>query len=110
MSKIKKRRLRLESLEGRELLAADVTAAVSGGTLRITDNNAVVNYVVDGTATPGAFTVTGVGGTAINGYSSRTFYNVKSIFATVGTGYNDVITVQHVGANMLKGDLRIDLP
>jgi hypothetical protein len=103
-------RLRVESLEGRLLLAANVTAAVSGGTLRITDNNAVVNYTVDGTTTPGQFTVTGNAGTTIDGVAAKTFTGVKSIFATVGTGNNDNIKVENISANILKGDLRIDLP
>jgi hypothetical protein len=64
----KYRRLRLENLEPRQMLAGDVTVAVVGGLLSIngdTDNNAIV---ISSTGNPGEFTVSSEDGTTtING-------------------------------------------
>jgi hypothetical protein len=56
---LRKLRLRAEPLEPRRLLAGDVSASVSHGTLFITGDNAD-NFVEGfGTGTPGQFTVEG---------------------------------------------------
>lgn len=76
------RKLRLESLEGRAMLAGNVTASVDGaGTLKIKgDDLANQIAVVADTGTPGDFRVDGLGTTTINGAgSTASFTGVVNI-------------------------------
>ena len=60
------RRLALEPLERRWMMAGDVTAAVVNGNLQIHSDDLADKITVT-QLSPGEFTVTGVGGTTING-------------------------------------------
>ncbi len=53
------RRLQVESLENRELMAGNVTVSFSNGDLRIT-GDANANHVQVRQASPGVYTITGV--------------------------------------------------
>jgi|GEM_PF-5441642 len=67
-ARLPRRRLFLEGLETRAMLAGNVTASVSGGTLFVTGDNADNNVVIQQTGTD-QFTVVGVTGSAttVNG-------------------------------------------
>jgi hypothetical protein len=99
------RKLSFQSLEERTLMAGDVGAAVSNGTLTLTgDSNAndvqVVQLIgTDGRLVAGDFIVIGKNGTTINGFSSRSFGNVTNMNVTLGnpgsrnTGNDDHFTL-----------------
>src|SRR5262245_5328671 len=64
------RKLHFESLEGRALLAGNVTAAVTGGDLIITGDAEANSIVIVHGRGAGEYLVKGVDGTTINGAGS----------------------------------------
>src|SRR5262249_14916053 len=78
-----RRTLHVEQLEGRAMLAGNVTASVSGGNLIIRGDN-VDNGVVISQTDPGTYLVTGIdtagGPTTINGNTDATFTGVTGSF------------------------------
>ena len=89
---LRKLRLRAEPLESRCLLAGDVSASVSHGTLLITGDNADNFVEVFGTGTPGQFTVEGftdnqgVNTTINHSASPQTFSGVTNISVDLKKG------------------------
>ncbi len=92
-----------ESLEGRMMMAGNVTASLSGGCLQLcgdTKNNIIAVTQLSS----GDWSVTGLLGTKICGQKSATFCNVCSINAKLDCG-NDVVAVFN---GCLPCDLCID--
>jgi hypothetical protein len=85
------RRLGFQPLEDRTLMAGDVGAVLSGGTLTLTgDANAndvqvIQNIDQNGALIPGDFSVVGYS-TTINGHSSAHFTGVGNLNASLGSG------------------------
>ncbi|WP_425615829.1 hypothetical protein NA78x_005760 [Anatilimnocola sp. NA78] len=84
---------RVESLEDRLNLAGAVTALLAGPSLFLNGNNLDNEIRIEGTAA-GAFTVSGVNGTTLNGVNngSLNFTKIQNIFVDLRNG-NDVATV-----------------
>ncbi len=70
----KNRRLNLESLEGRKMMAGDVSVALEGQLLTVQGDN-LGNQVVVSQNAAGAVTISGQNGTLINGLPSVRFIN-----------------------------------
>jgi hypothetical protein len=108
------RRLQLESLENRELMAGNVTVSFSGSELRIVGDSAA-NGVEVRQSSPGVYTITGAfeGGAAtkINGRSSITASNVNgNVVVALGAG-NDQLDFGTGDQRVIdvKRDLIIDM-
>ena len=115
------RRLGLESLEGRLLMAANpfgnVQVTVAGGDLILTGDNLqhdvqIVQTMVQGTPVPGSYFVAPRNGTTINGSTTgQYFINVThDIRATLGTN-NDRLLLGNGSSNdnfIVPNDLFID--
>jgi hypothetical protein len=94
----------LESLEGRWLLAGNVTAAVNGGVLTLTGDPQANQLTVYQTA-PGTYHVVGEPGTTING---RPDVTVRGITAGVNVNLGDGDDYLALMA-VVPGDLNINL-
>lgn len=92
------RRLGVESLENRDLMAGNVTASIIQGSLQITgdSNSNVITVVQSG---PGKFTVTGTGTTVNGSTTAKTFTVSKDINIDTNAG-NDRVTMGTTTANM----------
>jgi hypothetical protein len=102
----KNRRLKLESLESRKLMAGDVAVAVEGSLMTIDGDN-LDNQVVVSQALNGNVSVIGQNGTLINGLPSVTFRNpqLNAMEVRMGDG-NDVVTVRGL---QLTNDMFVEL-
>jgi hypothetical protein len=105
--------LGVESLEGREMMAGNVWAAVNGGNLSITGDEAS-NGVEITQVGPTSFRVSGTpnaGATAVNGwFQPRTFTNVTGAIQVNLNGGNDVLRIggtSEFTRNILPDDLNI---
>lgn len=90
------RRLAVEALERRQLLAGDVLVTVTpSGTMYVTGDDADNNISITSGDVPGAIVIQGMG-TTINGFNKRqAFYPVDAIKAKMSLG-DDRIDVKHV--------------
>ena len=115
------RRLGLESLEGRLLMAANpfgnVQVTVAGGDLILTGDNLqhdvqIVQTMVQGTPVPGSYFVAPRNGTTINGSTTGQYFIkvTHDIRATLGTN-NDRLLLGNGSSNdnfIVPNDLFID--
>lgn len=101
--------LRLESLEQKALLAGDVHVALSGGSLVVTgdadDNDITITADADGS---GHVTITGNGGTMINGEAELDFTYTNDLKVNLGAG-SDTLTIDGNTTGAIRKNLTIDL-
>ncbi len=102
------RGLRYESLEKREVLAGNVTAAIVGGNLVISGDDNHNNIEIVGTGVPGEFRVIGLdlaGATLINGAAGpATFRGVMGGILINARGGNDLVAAHSLTT---FGDLNV---
>jgi Ca2+-binding RTX toxin-like protein len=106
------RRLRLESLESRSLLAGNVLASVTDGSLSIT-GNADANLILITQTADNAFRISGNAGTEINGSAFVDLTNVSGAVNINLRGGNDVVVFNGPAAGAgfvadFDGDFSID--
>lgn len=101
-----KRRLNLESLEGRKMMAGDVSVALEGQLLTVQGDN-LSNQVVVSQNAAGTLTISGQNGTLINGVPSVRFVNpqLNSMEIRMERG-DDLVSLNGV---RLANDLFADL-
>jgi hypothetical protein len=108
--KRKSRRLEVESLENRSLLASNVTVAVTNGTLSITGDYEK-NYVTVEQAGPNAFRVLATEGTLINGSTDadQTFTGVTNdINIALKGGWDEVQIGSESAPGRIPRNLNVD--
>jgi len=100
-TKFQRRRLFLEGLESRAMLAGNVTAAVNGNTLFVTGDNGDNNVVIQQTGAD-RFTVVGVSGSAttVNGKAEGIVFTGNSVrnFEIDLRGGNDTLGISNDSA------------
>jgi len=97
------RRLRVEHLEHKAMLAGDVVTAVVGGNLTITGGVDDETIELEATATVGEYLIRGTGGTTVNGLAEDTVTGVTGN-VTVDLGGGLVNSFTSIEAS-LPGDL-----
>jgi hypothetical protein len=109
------RRLSVERLEGRALMAADVSAYILNGALFVAESAGAPggqNGVQVAQVAPGVMRVTGLqtddGGTSrVNGHASQDFAGVTSLFVNLGGG-NDRVYVGSSSSTTALGDVFVN--
>src|SRR5947209_9482425 len=109
------RRLAVERLEGRAMMAADVSAYVLNGALFVGESAGAPggqNGVQVAQVAPGVLRVTGLqtddGGTSrVNGHASQDFAGVTSLFVNLGGG-NDRVVVGSNSSTTALGDVFVN--
>jgi hypothetical protein len=107
------RRLQIESLENRQLLAGDVSVSVVAGQLFITGDSLVNDIELSSTGVAGQFRIAsgtfspttingGAGPLIVGGVTSHAFINL-------GDGNNQLIVNSNPAAMAFPGNLRIDM-
>ena len=112
---LQRKQFSLESLEKREMMAGDVSVAVSNGDLLV-QGDANDNFVEIYRLSSGNIRVQGIG-TTVNGRSNQSFAVTDDIFVTMQQGENDVVFRNYNGGvradwvriNMGNGDDRVDI-
>ncbi len=94
-----------EGLEGRLLLAGNITSVLAGGVLTLT-GDALANQVQLTVGTNGQMVATGLTGTTINGLASVNFGAVNTLTFLGGAG-NDSINLNQSGA-VISGNVILD--
>ncbi|MFN5273993.1 MAG: beta strand repeat-containing protein [Planctomycetota bacterium] len=101
------RRLALEKLQARELLAGDVTAAVTNGFLVVRGDNAANELTIE-RINGDKVRVTGATGTTINGLTQPAILRVRKGYDIATGGGDDKLTV--IGLNAVgRYEIRMDL-
>ena len=101
------RSLGLEKLQARELLAGDVTAAVTNGYLVVRGDDAANELTIE-RITGNRVRVTGTNGTTINGLSEPAILRVRKGYDIATGGGDDNLTV--IGLNAVgRYEIRMDL-
>lgn len=94
MSRSRKCRLNLESLEARQMMAGDVDATLAGGTLTISGDG-LGNGLAIHNSSPGTVTVRGLSqagsATTIDGQATANFTNVKNILVSLNGGDDQLV-------------------
>lgn len=102
----KARRLKMESLEGRKMMAGDVSVALEGQLLTVQGDN-LSNQIVVAQNPAGVVTVSGQNGTRINGLASVRFVNPQLNAMEIRMeGGDDTVSLRGV---RVTNDLFVDL-
>ncbi|MEX2142538.1 MAG: hypothetical protein WD894_25010 [Pirellulales bacterium] len=105
-----RRRLKLEQLESRQMLAGDVTVSVVGGDLFITGDNQFNVITLTATGTAGEFVVSGSGTTINGGGVPVTATGVTGdVTIQLGDDYDSLTFDTNPAAINFAGDLSVDL-
>ena len=105
----KYRRLRLESLEPRQMLAGDVTVSVTGGNLSIVGDSEMNRITITATTTAGEFVVEGSNTTVNGGLSATVSGVVGDVTIDLGDDYDFLTFDTDPAAFHFAGDVHIDL-
>ncbi|MFN9346362.1 MAG: beta strand repeat-containing protein [Planctomycetota bacterium] len=101
------RRLSLEKLQARELLAGDVTAAVTNGFLVVRGDDAANELTIE-RISGDSVRITGATGTTINGLTQPAILRVRKGYDIATGGGDDKLTV--IGLNAVgRYEIRMDL-
>ncbi|MFM8397628.1 MAG: hypothetical protein ACKOAH_07340, partial [Pirellula sp.] len=101
------RRLALEKLQARELLAGDVTAAVTNGFLVVRGDDAANELMIE-RISGDRVRITGATGTTINGLTQPAILRVRKGYDIATGGGDDKLTV--IGLNAVgRYEIRMDL-
>ncbi len=93
---LRKRKLRFESLENRQMMAGDVTAAVAGGVLTITGDTAANDISLLPTGIANTFLVRGNNGTTVNMAAGFLAVGVTSDVTIDLDDGDDILSVNNV--------------
>ncbi len=105
----KYRRLRLETLEPRQMLAGDVTVNVTGGNLSIVGDSEMNSITITATTTAGEFVVEGSSTTVNGGLSATVSGVVGNVNIQLGDNYDSLTFDTDPAAIHFAGDMHIDM-
>lgn len=112
MSRSTPRRLRLESLESRELMAGNVSVSLVNQEVQVT-GDAKGNGVLISEISPNVYKITGLvaagSATTINGKSSITIRSPQDDLRVYMNGGNDVVAIGNATGLMTVEDLTVDM-